>query len=104
VTGGRSRAVGSVLDLVTLIVTESEPAPGMQSEHARILEVCRSPMAVVEISAHLRLPVSVVRILLTDLLDTGRVTARDPRSAAPARSGLPAPEILRQVLDALHSL
>lgn len=90
VTGGRSRVAGSVLDLVTLVVSECEPAPGMQSEHARILELCREPMAVVEVAGHLGLPVSVVRILLTDLLDAGRVTARDPR---PARTGAGTPDL-----------
>ena len=36
-TGGRSRAGSDAFDLVTLIVTESDPVPGMQSEHAAIL-------------------------------------------------------------------
>ncbi|MFI9030257.1 DUF742 domain-containing protein [Streptomyces sp. NPDC053560] len=102
VTGGRSRATGSAFDLVTLIVAECEPAPGMQSEHSRILELARRPTAVVELSAELRLPVSVVRILLTDLLDTGRITARHPRT--PARAELPEPDLLKEVLDALHRL
>ncbi|MER7400636.1 MULTISPECIES: DUF742 domain-containing protein [Streptomyces] len=102
VTGGRSRAAGSRFDLVTLIVAECEPAPGMQSEHVRILELARRPTAVVELSAALRLPVSVVRILLTDLLDTGRITARHPRTAA--RAELPEPDLLKEVLDALQRL
>ena len=38
-------------DLVTLVVSESEPTAGMQSEHARILRMCRNPTAVVEIAA-----------------------------------------------------
>ncbi|MGW0512979.1 DUF742 domain-containing protein, partial [Streptomyces olivaceoviridis] len=49
VTGGRSEADAS-LDLVTLIVSECEPSTGMQSEHVRILELCRHPTAVVEIA------------------------------------------------------
>jgi hypothetical protein len=81
VTGGRSRADEKALDLVTLIVSECDPTPGMQSEHVRILRLCRQPLAVVEISSYLELPVSVVKILLCDLLDTGRVTARHPSSA-----------------------
>ncbi|KUL37172.1 hypothetical protein ADL22_22540 [Streptomyces sp. NRRL F-4489] len=103
VTGGRSRAADDrVLDLVTLIVSESDPTPGMQSEHARILTLCRRPTAVVEISAELRMPVSVVRILLSDLLDRGQVTARHPRVAATAQ--LPDADLLKEVLDALHRL
>ncbi|SEF50889.1 Protein of unknown function [Actinacidiphila yanglinensis] len=102
VTGGRSRADDARLDLVALIVSESQPVPGMQSEHAEILRICRAPTAVVEISADLRLPVSVVRILLADLLDTGSVTARHPRTAAGAR--LPDPDLLKQVLVGLRKL
>src|SRR3954451_21010754 len=88
VTGGRSRANESALDLVTLIVSEGDPVAGMQSEHVKILRMCRYPTAVVEISADLGLPVSVVKILVCDLLDTGRITARHP-SSAPVRTLLP---------------
>lgn len=103
VTGGRSSADESSLDLVTLIVSECEPNSGMQSEHARILDMCRQPMAVVEISSDLVLPVSVVKILLCDLLDTGRITARHPQAATP-QTQLPDPETLKQVLVGLHKL
>jgi hypothetical protein len=102
VTGGRSRADDNGLDLVTLIVSECEPSPGMQSEHARILEMCRNPMAVVEISADLRLPVSVVKILLRDLQDMGRITVRHPTSTPSAR--MPDLETLKQVLLGLQNL
>lgn len=104
VTGGRSRADESSLDLVTLIVSECDPSAGMQSEHVKILRLCRRPTAVVELAADLGLPVSIVKILLCDLLDTGRITARNP-SAAPERSSeLPDPEILKQVLVGLQKL
>ncbi|GAA3709464.1 DUF742 domain-containing protein [Nonomuraea antimicrobica] len=103
VTGGRSRVDESAIDMVSLIVSECDPAPGMQSEHARILRMCRRPTAVVEISAELGLPIGVVRILLCDLLDTGRITARHP-PAAPARAQLPDLAILEQVLVGLQKL
>jgi len=103
ITGGRSQVDESRLDLVTLIVSECDPAPGMQSEHTKILEMCRRPTAVVEISSTLRLPVSIVKILLCDLLDTGRVTARHPSSAS-APSQLPDSATLKQVLVGLENL
>ncbi|GHH95001.1 hypothetical protein GCM10017779_54580 [Streptomyces capillispiralis] len=102
VTGGRSRADDS-FDLVTLIVSESGPVPGMQSEHVRILELCRHPTAVVEVAAELGLPITVVRILLGDLLDTGRITARHPR-AAPSVASLPDSALLQEVLHGLRNL
>jgi hypothetical protein len=103
ITGGRSRWSGSTFELVTLIVSESDPTPGMQSEHANILRMCHQPTAVVEIASALGLPVSVAKILLTDLLDMGKITARHPRSA-PERALLPDPDILKQVLLGLHDL
>ncbi|NYH50479.1 MULTISPECIES: DUF742 domain-containing protein [Nocardiopsis] len=104
ITSGRSGGADDSLDAVTLVVAESGPVPGMQSEHARILELCHSPMAVVEVSAHLRLPVMIVRILLTDLLDTGRITARHPRPAPSPARPLASPDVLEKVLVALHDL
>ena len=103
VTGGRSRADDDSLDLVTLIVSECNPSPGMQSEHVRILDMCRHPAAVVEISAELKLPVTVVRILLGDLLATGRITARHPR-APRSPACLADSSLLKEVLHGLRNL
>jgi hypothetical protein len=117
VTGGRSHVHENTLDLVTLIVSECDPTPGMQSEHVKILRMCRQPMAVVEISSYLELPVSVVRILLCDLLDTGRITARQPSSVptgaqrgrrataeGPWETSLPDTVFLKKVLIGLQHL
>jgi hypothetical protein len=103
VTGGRSRTEESSIDLVTLIVSECDPTPSMQSEYVKIISMCARPMAVAEISAELKLPVSVVKILLCDLLDTGKVTARHP-TAAPRRAQLPDHTTLKQVLVGLRKL
>ncbi|MDB1088156.1 DUF742 domain-containing protein [Streptomyces sp. ACA25] len=102
-TRGRSRSDSDAFDLVTLVVSECDPTPGMQSEHVTILRMCRYPTAVVEIAADLRLPVSIVKILLSDLLDTGRITARHPRMS-PSAAQLPDPTILEQVLVGLRNL
>jgi hypothetical protein len=104
VTRGRSLADDPDLDLVTLIVAAAEPAAGMQSEHARILRASRLPIALVEIAADLDLPVGVVKILLSDLLRAGKITARHPSSSTRARSQLPDAAILRKVLVGLHKL
>jgi Protein of unknown function (DUF742) len=103
VTRGRSRPENHDLDLVTLIVSRSEPSPGMQSEHARILQFCRTPSAVVEISSELRLPVSVVKILLSDMLAANQIDARHPSSSR-AGTQLPDAAILRKVLVGLQNL
>ncbi|MCX4970120.1 MULTISPECIES: DUF742 domain-containing protein [unclassified Streptomyces] len=102
-TGGRSRSDSAAFDLVTLVVAECDPSPGMQSEHVAILRMCERPTAVVEIAASLNLPVSIVRIMLCDLLDTSRISARHPRTARVA-DRLPDPDILEQVLVGLRNL
>ncbi|MCT2590008.1 DUF742 domain-containing protein [Streptomyces sp. N2-109] len=104
-TGGRSRADTQVFDLVTLVVGACDPAPGMQSEHSAILRICRAPTAVVELASDLDLPVGIVRILLSDLLAAGRITARHPRpDAAGAGGRLPDTDLLQQVLAGLRRL
>jgi hypothetical protein len=101
-TGGRSRAA-DCFDLVTLITSESAPGQGMQSEHTRILLLCERPTAVVEIAAELRLPVTVVRILLSDLLAQGLIRSHGaPTQRRPGRH--PDVEQLRKVLRALQTL
>ncbi|MFV2118213.1 DUF742 domain-containing protein [Streptomyces sp. Act-28] len=99
-TGGRTRSgPDNPFDLVTLVVAECDPTPGMQSEHREILRLCGSPTAVVELAAELRLPVSITRILLADLLAAGRISARHPRTQS-----VPDPDILEQVLVGLRNL
>ncbi|MEU9450176.1 DUF742 domain-containing protein [Streptomyces sp. NPDC048277] len=100
ITGGRSGAgPDNPFDLVTLVVAESEPAPGMQSEHAAILRLAEFPVSVVEVAAELGMPVSITKILLGDLLVAGRVSARHPH-----RPAITDPDILEQVLVGLRNL
>ncbi|WSQ10012.1 DUF742 domain-containing protein [Streptomyces sp. NBC_01231] len=99
-TQGRTRpGPDSPFDLVTLVVAESDPRPGMQSEHMAILRMAERPTAVVEVAAELRLPVSITKVLLSDLLAAGRVSARHPHTAA-----VPEPDLLEQVLVGLRNL
>ncbi|MGV9676065.1 DUF742 domain-containing protein [Nocardia sp. NPDC003482] len=107
-TGGRSRPDSDAFDLVTLVVSESEPTPGMQSEHRAILSMCRAPTAVVEIAAELRVPVGIAMVLLSDLLAAGKITVRHPHASANTPgapwSSLPDTETLEKVLVGLRKL
>lgn len=101
VTGGRT-AAGHEFDLVALVVSEHEPEPGMQSEHAKILRLCMAPVSVVELSADLHLPVTAVMILLGDLLDAGHIAIRHPLRTDTTHK--PTPELLKEVLHGLQKL
>jgi hypothetical protein len=101
ITGGRSgSSAPATLDLVTLIVARSGPAPGMQPEHAAIVRICQAPLSVAEISAYLGLPVSIVTVLLSDLLAEDKVLARAPVQAA----RLPDRALIEAVIDGLRKL
>lgn len=100
ITGGRSGGAGQAFELVTLIVARSGPQPGMQPEPAAILRICRSPLSVAEISAYLRLPFSVITVLLADLLAADHIEARAPVPAAL----LPDSALLQEVLRGLQRL
>ncbi|KAB1140347.1 DUF742 domain-containing protein [Streptomyces luteolifulvus] len=104
-TGGRSGPGGpaSSLDVATLIVSRTTPAPGMQHEHEEILRRCRDPLSVAELGAHLGLPFNILAVLLADLLEAGRVEARDPIPAHGAGRG-PDLALLEEVLSGLQRL
>ncbi|MGW7201219.1 DUF742 domain-containing protein [Streptomyces chryseus] len=99
-TGGPDGAERAPLDLVTMVVSRTEPTPTVQPEQAAILRLCRAPLSVAEISAYLSLPFSVVTALLTDLLATDLVESRAPivRAALPDRS------LLEAVMHGLQKL
>ncbi|CAL9631308.1 hypothetical protein SUDANB140_06095 [Streptomyces sp. enrichment culture] len=103
-TGGRTRPSRADFTLITT-VTACDPQPERaarpQPEHLRILRLCAEPMAVAEVAARLDLPVSVVVILLSDLLEADRITARPPH---PVNRATPDLDLLQKVRDGLGRL
>lgn len=98
VTNGRTSPT-TKLDLLSMVVvTGGLPPSHLEPDHAQILDLCHHPASVAEIAARLRLPAMVTKILLSDLVDCGVVTARSPRPAADP-TDLP---VLERVLDALQ--
>ena len=75
----------------------------MQHEHEEILRRCRDPLSVAELGAHLGLPFNILAVLVADLLDAGRVEARDPIPASGAGRG-PDLALLEEVLSGLQRL
>lgn len=101
ITGGRTTsAAHTSLDLVTLVVAKSGPATGIQPELAAILSMCHSPLSVAEISAYMRLPISIVTVLIGDLLAAEQVLTRAP--VAPAQ--LPDTALIEAVIHGLQKL
>ncbi|MFD6417872.1 DUF742 domain-containing protein [Streptomyces sp. NPDC060194] len=79
VSNGRTRP-SAVLDLLTLVrPTGVVPEGHIGPEHSAALDLCAAPTSVAEIAAHLRLPAVVTKVLLSDLVDCGALTAQPPR-------------------------
>lgn len=104
VTAGRARVGGEQqLDLMTIIhaLPDAGHDPVLSPEQAAILRLCRPrPHPVADIASDAGLPLTVVRVLLSDLLAAGLVRATPP--VPPAR--LPDARILRRVIDGLRAL
>ncbi|NED16539.1 DUF742 domain-containing protein [Streptomyces sp. SID9124] len=112
ITHGRTAPERDDLTLITVLTTADDPRdahgaavrPGrLQPEHRLILERCRRPAAVAEVSAGLDLPVSVTKILLADLVASGLLIARAPLSVARASGGAHM-SVLAAVRDGLRRL
>lgn len=102
-TGGRTRTQQDI-GIEALVIAVPGAAPvgpgnGTQPEHGAVLVHCaQGPLSVAELSARLRLPVGVVRVLVCDLASLGRV-----RVTATA-AGHPSAALMERVLSGLHHL
>ncbi len=79
-TGGRARPTGAAFDRLTVLHSISQDPPeGLEPEHHRLWELLQpGALTVVEAAAHLRLPVSATTFLAGDLVEAGRLRARNP--------------------------
>jgi hypothetical protein len=70
-------------------------------EVTRILNLCRSPASVAELSAIIGLPLGVVRVLLDDLVHENLIEVRE---AAPRGGAVTDQRLLGRVLAGLRGL
>lgn len=80
VTDGRTHPTVD-LNLLSLVVAAGRLPQAMTPEHARAFELCRTPTTVAEVAAHLKLPVTVTKVLLSDLVDRLAMTKQAARTA-----------------------
>jgi hypothetical protein len=103
-TRGRTRPGREDLRLEALVRGVAPAGPNETTERRRILELTGAGiLSVAELSAHLSLPLGVVRVLVGDLADDGLVVVHSgtPQSQTPAASQL---KVLESVLDGISSL
>ncbi|WP_285759574.1 DUF742 domain-containing protein [Nocardiopsis ansamitocini] len=101
-TGGRTRAMATTLDMISVVVASRREVDwaAVQPESASILKLCRRPISVAELAAHMDIPMTVVKVLLSDLVGKGFVLARAPLPAAEN----PQLNVLQAVLDGIRRL
>jgi Protein of unknown function (DUF742) len=97
VSAGRTRPIVE-LDLLSLMIATDKTPRGMDPEHLRMLRLCRTPTSVAEVSAYMRLPIAVTKVLLADLVDCEAMATRAPRPM----SGTPDRVLLEKLLDGLQ--
>ncbi|MEZ5236112.1 MAG: DUF742 domain-containing protein [Acidimicrobiales bacterium] len=69
VTGGRTDAALPVEAMVVDAAAGRAELPGME-EYRRIYRLCAEPQAIAELSAKAKLPLGVVRVLVSDLVES----------------------------------
>ncbi|MFF5564686.1 DUF742 domain-containing protein [Streptomyces sp. NPDC012623] len=109
-TGGRTRS-GHVLLVETFVaaleageqpreLTDGGTAPRGMPEMRAIVELCRRMRTVAEVSALLKMPLGVVRVLLSDLADQGKIRVYGTGHG----TGQPDHALLERVLSGLRRL
>jgi hypothetical protein len=99
VTGGRTR-VDVDIPFEALVRTTERGKANMQMvafERRDILKLAENPIAVAELSAHLRLPIGAIRVLVGDLSVEGHVQTKAMTVKADAA-------LLERVRDGLRRL
>jgi hypothetical protein len=109
VTGGRVRAANSDLPLEALVesIEGAAGAQGLPPEKRAILQhAAHTFVSVAELSALLRLPLGVVRVLVTDLSESGlvRVHTSTPVSVHTGQSPALSLSVLESVLNGISAL
>jgi len=103
-TGGRARRRHQDLEVEALAATTwlGENTRAQALEQRSIALLCRQPQSIAEISALMRLPLGVVRVLVGDMADQGLLDLHRPGQSGgrPDRNR----DLLERVLDGLRRI
>lgn len=111
VTGGRVSAASTSLPMEALVeaLSDSQALRGLTPEKKKILQLAAGQyQSVAELSAHTRLPLGVVRVLVTDLADQNHLKIHTGGTAGDESthddSGGLSLSLLESVLDGIAAL
>lgn len=100
-TGGRAAPSRNTIRPETLVVAvePDKPLPVSTSRTERaLLSMCQRLLSLAEVAAYLELPVSVVVVVASDLVDSGYLSVRTPAAAPVSR------KVLEELLNGLRKL
>ena len=103
VTRGRAGRDLHKLDILTLVMAARSEADvaALDREYREIVRLCqRRALSVAEIAAHMDLLLVAVKVLVSDLIESGHLIYRPPRPTA----GRPDIKLLQAVLDGVRKL
>jgi hypothetical protein len=103
VTRGRAGKHLHGLDILTLVMSARPEADsaGLDREYREILRLCEHrALSVAEIAAHMNLLLAAVKVLVSDLIDSGYLIHQQPRPAA----AKPDIKLLQAVLNGVRKL
>lgn len=101
-TSGQAHPSRNTIRPETLLVSNPEMTLPISAslEQASLFELCQGMLSLAEAAAHLALPVSIVIVIASDLVDTGHLIVH----SAPARHTVPDHQLLEKLLNGLRSL
>ena len=103
VTRGRAGTNLHDLDIITLVVAvrPETDVSTLDREYGEILHMCQGrPLSIAEISAKMNLLLVAVKVLVSDLINSGHLIFRSP----PQVEGRPDIKLLQAVLDGVRKL
>jgi hypothetical protein len=102
-TGGRAAPSRITLDEATLLKADAGAAvAGLPAQAYRVMEMCLGGvLAVADVAAGLQLPGAVAKVVVSGLVDSGHLIARDPFVPTSVQHDT---DFLKRVLSGLHQL
>lgn len=107
ITGGRTTTRGAEISLEAQIETTISvrgDTSRYRWEAKRLLDLCREPMALIEVAARLEVPIGVARIVADDLLREGLIEVREQQYGQTGTSASAYTDLLEKVLDGIRNL
>jgi hypothetical protein len=103
VTGGRTRSKGELIPIEALVSVIGRPPVQLSTEKLLIVDLAmKQYLSIAELSAHMHMPVGVVRVLVGDLVEEGH--ARVHGAVASAYNPAATLSVLESVLDGISAL